>query len=199
MTNTVQDKVKADFEKAQQEGGHRLARIRDIVKAAATEAFSELKDGSTEIESLGRKSLADMIAQIKAQEAAEAAVVEASEATVVVEGQVAPPVEGETFVGEANETGAPTAKAPTWQEIFADAVHLANDRKADWADQFLARLEAQMERFDADMVNEYGTRYRVVQPAVCGLRRLVDLIHRRVAKPSQSEPATPVTIEVLDN
>lgn len=56
-----------------------------------------------------------------------------------------------------------------------------------------------MERFDADMVNEYGTRYRVVQPAVCGLRRLVDLIHRRVAKPSQSEPATPVTIEVLDN
>lgn len=204
MTNTVQDKVKSDFEKAQQEGGQRLARIRDIVKAAATEAFSELKDGSTEIESLSRKSLADMIAQIKTQEAAEAAIIETTETTtVVVEGQVAPPLElsleGGESVGESGNTAEATAKAPTWQELFADVLNLANERKADWAEQFLVRLQTQMERFDTDMVAEYGGRYRLVQPAVWGLRRLVDLAHRRVAKPSASEPATPVTIEVLDN
>ncbi|NJL45659.1 MAG: hypothetical protein HC922_07865 [Leptolyngbyaceae cyanobacterium SM2_3_12] len=45
MANTVQDKVKADWEKAQKEGGQRVERIREIVKAAATEALAELKGG----------------------------------------------------------------------------------------------------------------------------------------------------------
>ncbi|MGB5974663.1 MAG: hypothetical protein WBG38_15165, partial [Nodosilinea sp.] len=67
MTNTVQDRVKTEWEKAQKEGGQRVDRIREIVKSAASEALAELKDGSSELETQGRKTLADMIDQLKAK------------------------------------------------------------------------------------------------------------------------------------
>ena len=76
MTNTVQDRVKTEWEKAQKEGSQRLERIRDIVKAAAIETLSELREGSGEIETQGRKTLAEMIEQLKANEAADAATAE---------------------------------------------------------------------------------------------------------------------------
>jgi hypothetical protein len=186
MTNTVQDKVKTDWEKAQKEGGHRLDRIREIVKAAAIEALSELKEGSTEIESMGRQSLAEMIAQLKAKEAAEAD-------TIVVEHLV------ETKVDEAAEAAASETKAPTWQEILAEVLNLANDRKATWAEQFLAHLQGQMDKFDADMSTEYGDRYRPFQPVVRGLRSLLNLAYTRVAQPTAATSTQPISIEVLDD
>jgi hypothetical protein len=190
MTNTVQEKVKTDWEKAQKEGGHRLDRIREIVKAAATEAFSELKEGSTEIESMGRQSLAEMIAQLKAKEAAEADTVAD---TLVVEQRV------ETEVDEAAEAAASETPAPTWQEILAEVLNLANDRKATWAEQFLAHLQGQMDKFDAEMSTEYGDRYRPFQPVVRGLRSLLNLAYNRVAQPTEATSTQPISIEVLDD
>jgi hypothetical protein len=199
MTNPVQEKVKADLEKAQKEGGQRLDRIRKIVKAAAVEAISELKEGSTEIESLGRKSLADMIAQLKAQEAQEATTTDPLEAdTIVVEQRVETDL-GEVAVPEAAADEATETKAPTWQEILAEVLNLANERKTGWAQQFLTRLQEQMDRFDGDMATEYGARYNPFRPVVRGLRGLIDLAQSRLVQPKAPTPAAPITIEVLDD
>lgn len=182
MTNTVQDRVKTDWEKVQQEGSQRAERIRKIVQAAATEAFGEIKEGSSEFGTLGRKSLAEMIEQLKTKEAEEAAA-EASMANDVV------------ITDEANEAST----APTWAEIFAELRHLANDRKVDWAQQLLSSLQNQIDRFDTDMATDYGDRYGLFRPLVRGFKSVVALIYNKLAQPAESEAPTPVHIEVLDD
>ena len=177
MTNPVQDRVKTEWGKAQKEGGQRVDRIREIVKAAATEALAELKDGSSEIETQGRKTLAEMIEQLKAKEAAEAEAAEAEAAA------------------EPTET---TATAPTWAQLLADLRYLANDRKVDWAQQILSGLQTQIDRFDADMATEYGDRYGLVRPLVRGVRSLVALAYSKLGQPAEPAAPTPVRIEVLD-
>ena len=177
MTNPVQDRVKTEWGKAQKEGGQRVDRIREIVKAAATEALAELKDGSSEIETQGRKTLAEMIEQLKAKEAAEAEAAEAEAAA------------------EPTETTAP---APTWAQLLADLRYLANDRKVDWAQQMLSGLQTQIDRFDADMATEYGDRYGLVRPLVRGVRSLVALAYSKLGQPAEPTAPTPVRIEVLD-
>ena len=172
MTNPVQDRVKTEWGKAQKEGGQRVDRIREIVKAAATEALAELKDGSSEIETQGRKTLAEMIEQLKAKEAAEAEA--------------------------AAEPAKTTATAPTWAQLLADLRYLANDRKVDWAQQILSGLQTQIDRFDADMATEYGDRYGLVRPLVRGVRSLVALAYSKLGQPAEPTAPTPVRIEVLD-
>ncbi|PZV18442.1 MAG: hypothetical protein DCF21_08305 [Leptolyngbya sp.] len=184
MTNSVQDRVKTEWEKAQKEGGQRASRIREIVKAAATEALAELRDGSSEIETQGRKTLSEMIEQLRANEAADAAAAEAVADAVV-----------EAVQAEANQAEAP---APTWAQIFADLRYLANDRKVDWAQSLLTKLQTQVERFDADMATEYGDRYRFARPLVRGFRSLVALAYSKMGQPAEPAAPTPVHIEVLD-
>ncbi len=184
MTNSVQDRVKTEWEKAQKEGGQRASRIREIVKAAATEALAELRDGSSEIETQGRKTLSEMIEQLRANEAADAAAAEAVADAVV-----------EAVQAEANQAEAP---APTWAQIFADLRYLANDRKVDWAQSLLTKLQTQVERFDADMATEYGDRYGFARPLVRGFRSLVALAYSKMGQPAEPAAPTPVHIKVLD-
>ena len=184
MTNPVQDRVKTDWVKVQQEGGQRASRIREIVKAAAAEALAELREGSSEIETQGRKTLAEMIDQLRANEAADAAAAEA------VADAVADAVEA--------EAAAPEPPAPTWAQIFADLRYLANDRKVDWAQGLLTKLQTQVDRFDADMATEHGDRYGFVRPLVRGFRSLVALAYGKVSRPAEPAAPTHVHIEVLD-
>ncbi|TVQ11539.1 MAG: hypothetical protein EA368_05350 [Leptolyngbya sp. DLM2.Bin27] len=184
MANPVQDRVKTDWVKVQQEGGQRASRIREIVKAAAAEALAELREGSSEIETQGRKTLAEMIDQLRANEAADAAAAEA------VAEAVADAVEAEAAV--------PEPPAPTWTQIFADLRYLANDRKVDWAQSLLTKVQTQVDRFDADMANEYGDRYGVVRPLVRGFRSLVALVYSKIGQAAEPAAPTPVVIEVLD-
>jgi hypothetical protein len=190
MTNTVQDRVKTEWEKAQKEGGQRLDRIREIVKAAATEALSELRDGSSEIETQGRKTLAEMIEQLRSNEAADAAAAEAV-ADAVVDAVASESLDAET-------AAAPEAAAPTWVQILADLRYLVNDRKGDWAQRILTNLEVQIDRFDAEMATEYSDRYGVFRPVVRGFRSLVALASSRLAQPTEPTTPTPIAIEVLD-
>ncbi len=182
MTNTVQDRVKTEWEKAQKEGGQRASRIREIVKAAAAEALAELRDGSSEIETHGRKTLAEMIEQL-----------DAATAEAVAEA-VADAVQAEALQSEvAVETDAP---APTWAQIFADLRYLANDRKVDWAQQILSGLQTQIDRFDTKMVTD---RYDVVRPLVRGFRSLVALAYGKLGQPAEPAAPAPVHIVVLDD
>jgi hypothetical protein len=186
MATAVSEKVKADWKKAQQSGGHRASRIRAIVSQAATEAFSEIKGGSSELETLGRQSLAEMMAQLQTQAATGAP--DVIEANTEVQAVVPVPTPAK-------------AAAPTWAELFATVINLVKTRKTDWGQALLTRLQAQLERFDVDMEAEYGARYRLFQPFVWGLRRVVALGLDRLSEPASSPtaPATPVTIEVLDD
>ncbi|WP_035985784.1 hypothetical protein [Leptolyngbya sp. KIOST-1] len=190
MTNTVQDRVKTEWEKAQKEGGQRLERIREIVKAAAIETLAELREGSGEIETQGRRTLAEMIEQLKANEAADAATAEA------VADAVAEAVQAEAASPETPQPEAATKAAPTWAQIFADLRYLANDRKVDWAQQFLSSLQSHLDRFDAEMATEYGDRYGTFRPLVRGVRSLVALAYSKVKQ--AAEPAAPVHIEVIE-
>jgi hypothetical protein len=178
MPNTVQDRVKIEWEKAQEKGGQRVSRIREILGAAATEALAEIKEGSGEIEAQGRKTLAEMIEQLKAKEAAEAAAAAQAAETLDAEEEA--------------------VAAPSWGDILAELGNLANDRKQDWAQQLLASLQSQIDRFDADMATEYGDRYNLLRPLVRGFRSLVALAYGRVAQPTEPEAPAPVHIEVLD-
>ncbi|PZV03994.1 MAG: hypothetical protein DCF32_12915 [Leptolyngbya sp.] len=192
MTNPVQDRVKTEWEKAQKEGGQRASRIREIVKVAAAEALAELREGSGEIETQGRKTLAEMIAQLRANEAADAAAAEA----VAVAVAVADAVQAEAINAEAPETSAP---APTWSQIFADLRYLADDRKVGWAQQILSGLQTQIDRFDTKMATEQGDRYGAVRPLVRGFRSLVALAYSKLGQPAEPPAPTPVHIVVLDD
>ncbi|MBW4462955.1 MAG: hypothetical protein KME47_22365 [Nodosilinea sp. WJT8-NPBG4] len=190
MTHPVQDRVKTEWEKAQKEGGQRANRIREIVKAAAAEALAELREGSSEIETQGRKTLAEMIEQIRVNEAADAAAAEA------VAEAVADAVQAEANAETAAETSIP---APTWAQIFADLRYLADDRKVGWAQQLLSGLQTQIDRLDAKMATEQGDRYDVVRPLVRGFRSLVALAYSKLDQPAAPPAPTPVRIVVLDD
>ncbi|WP_017300294.1 hypothetical protein [Nodosilinea nodulosa] len=200
MAHPVQDRVKTEWEKAQKEGGQRVERIRDIVKTAAIEALAELREGSSEIETQGRKTLSEMIEQLRANEAADAAAAEAV-ADAVAEAVQAEGIHAEGIHAEGIHAEAATeteATAPTWAQIFADLRYLANDRKVDWAQQLLSNLQTQIDRFDTEMASEFGDRYGFVRPLVRGIRSLVAMVYGKIGRSEETAAPTPVHIEVLD-
>jgi hypothetical protein len=186
MTNTVQEKVKTDWQQLQSEGGQRLSRIRQIFKAASSEAFVELKDGTNEIQTLSRKSLADMITRLKEAEANET-----TADSIMTETRIESDA---TDLALAQETEA--ADIPTWRQLFTDFWHIANDRKGEWTKDMLARLRIQMDKFDARMVEEYSERYAPFRRLVKLIRFLVDTAYNRLIK--AEEKAQAVSVEVLD-
>lgn len=198
MTNTVQDRVKTEWEKAQKEGGQRLERIRDIVKAAAIEALGEIRQGSGELETHGRKTLAEMIEQLQANEAADAATAEAV-ADAVAGAVQAESDQAQIAYSETVSAEAPSeATAPTWGQIFADLRYLANDRKVDWAQQFLSSLQTRIDRFDADMATEHGDRYNPFRILVRGVRSLIAMAYSKVNQTAEPVAHPPVQIEVIE-
>lgn len=93
----------------------------------------------------------------------------------------------------AEETEA--ADIPTWRQLFTDFWHIANDRKGEWTQDLLARLQIQMEKFDTRMVEEYGERYTPFRRLVKVIRFLVDTAYNRVSKAEKE--AQPVSVEIL--
>lgn len=186
MTNTAQDKVKTDWKQVQSEGSQRLGRIGKIFKAASSEAFDELKAGTDEVQTLSRKSLAEMIAQLKETEAAAA-----KADAIVLETEVESDATDLVVAEEPEAT-----EIPTWRQLFVDFWHIANDRKGEWTKDVLARLQIQMDKFDTQMVEEYGERYAPFRRLVKVIRFLVDTAYNRVSKAEKD--AQPVSVEVLD-
>lgn len=186
MTNTAQDKVKTDWKQVQSEGSQRLGRIGKIFKAASSEAFDELKAGTDEVQTLSRKSLAEMIAQLKETEAAAA-----KADAIVLETEVESDATDLVMAEEPEAT-----EVPTWRQLFVDFWHIANDRKGEWTQDVLARLQIQMDKFDTHMVEEYGERYTPFRRLVKVIRFLVDTAYNRVSKAEKD--SKPVSVEVLD-
>ncbi|GAB4133139.1 MAG: hypothetical protein Fur0046_03630 [Cyanobacteria bacterium J069] len=56
-TNSVKERIREDLQKAKSEGNLRAERIRDIVKAAVSEAIAELSQGTGELKAIAKDAL----------------------------------------------------------------------------------------------------------------------------------------------
>jgi hypothetical protein len=61
MSNSMQERVKADLEQAKVEGQVRAERLRDIFKSAVSQAAKEIQGGSGEIRSVVRDAIAAIV------------------------------------------------------------------------------------------------------------------------------------------
>ena len=189
MTNTLKDRVAEDWKVAQDKGGERIKRVRDILQSAAKEAFAEVKDGSAEIQLLGRDALAELIAQLK---------VDAPEEEAIASTPPIPPVEDETAVVVV-EVAPEARSAPGWRSLMKELLGLVRDRKSDWLHSLSDQLQAQLSQFDKDMTAEYGDRYRRLRQQILRVQSWILAARAKAAESAKAaqEPAQPVSIEVL--
>jgi gas vesicle protein len=183
MTTPVKDRFKTELEQAKSETKQRADRIGGILKDAAAMTFDELKGGSAELNSLTRKSLAELLEELK----------EPSDEQVE---SVPTP---ETMAESAAAADAATAdNLPTWKELLVHMVAIVRDRKGDWFQTFKKYLSAQATKLDSDMTAEHGDRYR---NAKTNLQQVVSWLASKVQANTASgkQDVKPVNIEVVDD
>ena len=56
MTDSIKDRITANFQKVKTQGGTRAVRIGEIVREAASQAVTELKAGSSEVSTIAKDS-----------------------------------------------------------------------------------------------------------------------------------------------
>lgn len=184
MTTPVKERIQSELEQAKSESKQRAGRIGNILKDAAVLTFDELKGGSAELNVLTRKSLAELLEELK----------EAEDDTATVE---MPTVDAEAV--EAEATAEPSL--PTWKELITHAIAIVRDRKGDWFQQLKAYLSKNAAKYDADMTEEYGDRYVNTKTKA---RSLLGKLVAWVEAKAQTNAATtsadsqPVNIEVVD-
>jgi F0F1-type ATP synthase membrane subunit b/b' len=64
MSNSVKDRIATDLRKAKSEGSLRAERVKDIVKAAVSQAMSEVKEGSFEIRTVVQDVIAAVVESV---------------------------------------------------------------------------------------------------------------------------------------
>ncbi|MEL6400142.1 MAG: hypothetical protein AAFO87_09555 [Cyanobacteria bacterium J06607_6] len=173
MTTSVKERLKTDLQQAQKGGKQRAAKISDILKSAASMTVEEIKEGSSELHVLTRKSLADLLEELH---------VNSDEVDVAA---TAPIADTDT----ADE-------APTWPAILKQALAIVRDRKGDWLQEFKAHWQKNAAKFDREMTDEYGDRYRKTKSV---FRQVFDWVKSQsTGRQTQSQPPRPVTVEVVD-
>ncbi|MBF2025487.1 MAG: histidine kinase [Oscillatoriales cyanobacterium C42_A2020_001] len=83
MATEVKERIAADLQKAKEEGSLRTDRIREIVRAAVSQAAGELKAGSGEIRTIAKDAIAAVLDLVKEKGQAAKAEVTASVEGVV--------------------------------------------------------------------------------------------------------------------
>jgi hypothetical protein len=61
MSDSIQDRLKTDWQKAKATSSSRLERVRNIIQVAATEAVTEVKAGSGELGAIAQDSLTNVV------------------------------------------------------------------------------------------------------------------------------------------
>lgn len=188
MTPSVKDQLGHDWQKAQDVSHQRAARLRDIFKTASSEAFSELKSGSSEVQAVGRNALAKLIIYLKEQDLSGAATapeqeVASDSAVILVEGEVADstPVSDE-------------AALPSWRQLFAELLELIRDRRTDWRQFLHLQFHRYTTKVEGDLTQEYGERYQRLKTQFKKAQA-----HVQKAQPKPETTATQVEVEVLEN
>ncbi len=191
MTTSVKERLQPELQKAKQESQQRAARIGDILKSAASMTFDEIKGGSTELNTLTRRSVAELLEELNEAEETSQETFEATSDEVSVDN-----IETQLTTEVAEPTAAQSA--PTWKDLVTIAFQLVRDRRGNWFQQFKSHLNKNAAKFDGDMTEDYGDRYLKV-------KNVVQQIITRLQKPQSSATSTeaesevrPVTIEVMD-
>lgn len=185
MATSVKERIKPEFEQAKVESKQRAERIGEILKSAASLTFEELKGGSAELNVLTRKSLAELLDELK-----ESPEVEPIDVINTTEVQLS------TEVVEPEAVDKP---APTWKELLTNAFHIVRDRRGDWFQQLKDYLSKSAAKYDADLTEEHGDRYGKAKST---LKRAVAWY--KATKAQADAAATtdssvrPVNIEVVD-
>jgi hypothetical protein len=180
MKTPVKERLKTELDQVKEDGKLRAERISDILKAAASMTFEEIKEGSAELNVLTRKSLAEMLEDLDETP-------EMTEAEYVAS-QVKVPQ-------ETPETAAKSA--PSWKEIFLRAFTIVRDRRGDWFQQLKDYWHEHAAKFDQDMTEEYGDRYLKVKAL---RQRIFDWFVANVAKANSNrgQDDQAVNIQVMD-
>jgi hypothetical protein len=185
MTTPVKERLNYDWQKAQEVGSQKLERLREILKTASQEVVSELKGGSSEIETVGRGALANLIISLKqpAAESAAAAPVESDEHTLIV---------------IASQTAEPAA-APTWRQLLSDLVGLVRDRRGDLLQLVRHQFQIYLQKVDTDMNQEYGDRYEQLKAQFRKARDRYGVSRQGTSAAAEPAAAQPVEVEVLED
>ncbi|MEM6436702.1 MAG: hypothetical protein AAF773_23045 [Cyanobacteria bacterium P01_D01_bin.115] len=174
MTTSVKERLKTDLKQAQKGGKQRAAKISDILKSAASMTVEEIKEGSADLHVLTRKSLTDLLEELHVNS-------DEVDAAAAATAQIA---------------DAAADEAPTWPAILKQALAIVRDRKGDWLQEFKAHWQKNAAKFDNDMTDEYGDRYRKTKSV---FRQVFDWVKSQsTGHQTQSQPSRPVTVEVVD-
>ncbi|HEY9762777.1 MAG TPA: hypothetical protein V6D07_09635 [Trichocoleus sp.] len=181
MTTSVKEQLGTDWQKTQAVSAQRFSRIQKIVKAAASEAFSEFKIGATEVRGLSHKTLANLVAYLKAQDAIASPQATPASSVTLIEGEVA----------EVDEKAL-----PTWRQLLVELFGLARERRAEWLQVLREQVKRYPRKLDQDLTVEYGDRYQRVKDQF----KKAQARYQSVTSPVKAEaPAKPVEVEVLED
>lgn len=184
MTTTVKERIKTELQQAKVEGKQRATRISDILKNAASMTFEEVKEGSSNLHVSARRSIAEILEELK----------ETPEATT--------DATNETVATSAEDVETNTAgAAPSWKTIVSHALEIVRDRKGDWLHALQKHLAENAGKLDQDLTSQHGDRYLNVKQI---FKRLINRVKAAQANTGQAsrageEPSQPVIIEVIDS
>ncbi|HEY9880627.1 MAG TPA: hypothetical protein V6D29_19375 [Leptolyngbyaceae cyanobacterium] len=174
MTTSVKEQFGTDWQQAQEVSAQRLSRIREIVKAAASEAFSEFKTGSTEVRGLSRKALASLVVSLREQDV---------------------PANGSATLQD-RVAGADEKELPTWRQLLTELFGLVRERRVEWLQLFREQAKRYPTKVDQDLSAKYGDRYQQVKDQFKKAQaRYQTTANRAKAK----APAQRVEVEVLED
>ncbi|MBD0335603.1 MAG: hypothetical protein ICV62_08945 [Cyanobacteria bacterium Co-bin13] len=190
MSTSVKEQLNTDWQKAQEVGSQRASRLREILKSASSEAFTELRGGSSEVRELSRAALANLITYLKTQD---------------LGGEAAPAPQDSALANdliliEAQAREETVEKdIPSWRQLLTELFGLVRNRRADWM-QFLGQqVNRYSAKVDSELTQEYGDRYQRVKEQVQKARSRYGAAPSASTQASSEAPATPVEIEVLED
>lgn len=184
MATSVKEQLGTDWQKAQEASAQRLSRIQRIVKAAASEALSEIKTGSSEVQGLSREALANLVDSLKEQDAiASPQDAPINSNVILIEGGVAEGTSGEKAL-------------PTWRQLLTDLFGLVRERRTEWLQLLREQVKRYPTKVDQDLTVEYGDRYQRIKDQF----KKAQSRYQTTAKGMKVDaPAKPVEVEVLDD
>ncbi|MEO0985404.1 MAG: hypothetical protein AAFY20_07635 [Cyanobacteria bacterium J06639_14] len=198
MTTATKERIKTDWDQAKQDSKERAGRIREILQAAASATFSEIKSGSADLNELTRKSAGVWLEEVTKADGIDVADGESS-------GESSNEIHSTEF-HQTSDDGEPVGAepvdsehtVPTWRDLFLQTLGLVRDRKGDWFQQFLNHWNEQTAKFDADMNKEHGDRYQKVKSRFQQLITWVKATRHQETSSETVQDAQPVNIEVID-
>jgi hypothetical protein len=178
MTYT-KERIKTDLNQAKAESKQRANRIAEILKGAASSTFEEVKGGSVEINELTRKSVSELLEELK-------------ENPDIV-------VDAETVDIQVKADYVPEMPAPTWRELVGRAIGIVRHRKGDWFQQLKDLANERTTQVDGKLNEQYGDRYAKAKSILQQIVALVETARAKSAQTATAEDVKPVNIEVKDD